>query len=221
MAPAEMRSVLDRVRRLRAKPTSELDRVVVAIPPPTSGKPFDQGHRLGIWLRERLGNTTDRIEPEDVLRSWRIEVKDLELKTKAVDAICCWGPRHGPVIFVNGNGKHAGRSHGRRSTLAHEICHLIVDRRKGLPLAEVLGGRVAKPIEARARAFAAEFLLPREIAVSALRDSASTPAAVKRLCARFGVSPEIVAWQVRNAEASLTPEQAAYLQALVSEPWRF
>lgn len=221
LAPAVMRTVIDRVRRLNATPTAALDRVIEAVPPLTSGKPFDQGYQLAIWLRTHQGKGAELIEPEDVLRSWKVEVRDLDLPTSAIDAICCWGPRHGPAIFINGRGNHAASKNGRRATLAHEICHLVVDRRSALPLTEVLGGRVSRSIEARARAFAAEFLLPREAAVRSLRRSENAKALVKTLARRYGVSAEIVAWQLRNSGEDLTTEQAAYFQTLVREPSRF
>lgn len=220
LAPADVRAVLERVRRLRPRATPELDRLVSTVPL-LEGKVFDQGYRLAIWLREQMGNAEDRIEPEDVLRSWRIEIKDIDLASKVIDAISCWGPRHGPAIILNGRGQHAGQNHGRRSTLAHEICHLILDRKTALPLVEVFGGRVSKPIEARARAFAAEFLLPRSVAVATLRRSTNMPAAVRRLRERFGVSPEIIAWQARNSDEPMSAEQNAYLQGLVSDPSLF
>lgn len=221
LRPEDMRAILERVRRLKAKLVSRLDGVVEAMPPLAPGKPFDQGYALAVWLRGELGNVSERIEPEELLRAWRVEIKDIELETSAVDAICCWGPRHGPVIFVNGRGRHASHEAGRRSTLAHEICHLIVDRKRALPLAEVLGGRVPKSVEARARAFAAEFLLPRELAMSTLRSSQNAAAAVRKLTSRFGVSREIVAWQVRNSDEAIPSEHAVYLRGLVSEPERF
>lgn len=172
-------------------------------------------------LRAELGRALDPINPEAVLKSWKIEIKEIPLSNTALDAVCCWGARHGPVIFVNVQGKHAQKMQGRRSTLAHEICHLILDRRKALPLAEVFGGRVSRPVEARARAFAAEFLLPRRVAGPEIAGSADPEAAVTRLARRFGVSAEIVAWQARNSETLLPAKHFAYLRGLVSDPWRF
>jgi Zn-dependent peptidase ImmA (M78 family) len=216
-----MRAVIDRVRRVRSRPSPELDRVVSSCPPRVDGKPFDQGYQLAIWLREKLARPVDSIEPEDVLRSWGVTISDLQIATDAVDAVCCWGPRHGPTIFLNPNGKHLSSRHGRRSTLAHEICHLLLDRQKALPLAEVLGGRMLNSIESRARAFAAEFLLPRKQAVSALRRSQNPAALVRSLSRLFVVSPEVVAWQLHNSGEQLNPEQAAHLQTLVKTPGRF
>ncbi len=221
LAPAEMRVLLDKIRHVRARPSRQLDEITAAVPALLEGKPFDQGHRLAEWLRERMEFGTSPVDPEAVLRAWRIEVREIDLSSAALDAVCCWGDRHGPAILINTRGRHAQRPQGRRSTLAHEICHLILDRRKALPLAEVLGGRVSRPVEARAKAFAAEFLLPRHIAGAAIASSADPAAEVERLARRFRVSREIVAWQARNSDTPLSAQQAAFLQGLVSEPWRF
>jgi Zn-dependent peptidase ImmA (M78 family) len=52
-----------------------------------------------------------------------------------IDAVACWGPRHGPAVLLNREGRHAHTERGARATLAHEICHLLIDRQGSLPLA--------------------------------------------------------------------------------------
>lgn len=144
------------------------------------------------------------------------------LGLRTIDAIGCWGPRHGPAVLLNSDTGHAASSGRGRATLAHEVCHLLVDRKNSLPLVEVLGGRTAKHVEQRARAFAAELLLPRDIAGQAFLDHEGEEArAARSLCSRFGVSSELLAWQVRNSGQPLTPSARQFLARHGSNPSEF
>ena len=68
------------------------------------------------------------------------------------------------------------------------------------PRSEVLGGRAAKHVVQRARAFAAELLLPREVAGQVFSDYEDDEArAARSLRARFGMSSELLAWQAKNS----------------------
>ena len=182
--------------------------------------PFAQGHAIAAWLRQQPGivRSNGRVDPDEVLALLGVPVIDVELGLKDIDAIGCWGPRRGPTVLVNMNGKSAGVKSRRRSTLAHEICHLLIDRSRSLPLAEVFGGRTPEHAEQRARAFAAELLLPRRVARAEYEKFDDPDIAVRSLSSRFGVSGEIVAWQVRNAETMLTPKERHRLAQHVSAP---
>ena len=117
-----------------------------------------------------------------------------------MDAVAAWGDRHGPIILLNiAKSSKASHDYGRRSSLAHEICHLLLDRVGALPAAEVLGGNTPEHPEKRARAFAAEFLLPRQSAAIAVQHSSNLDAAVEGLQNRFQVSRELIAWQIHNS----------------------
>ncbi len=217
--------ILDAVREVGKADASALDqfseKAMEVIASTQDEPPFTQGHRLAAWLRSELRTAGDhgRVDPDEVLESWHVPVIDVAIGLGDIDAIGCWGPRHGPAVLVNSDAQYADNAGRRRATLAHEICHLLVDRSGSLPLVEVLGGRTAKHSEQRARAFAAEFLMPRELAGSEflkfLGDDAS---AVKFLCSRFGVSSELLAWQVRNSDVAPTPTSWTYLASLVRNP---
>jgi len=123
----------------------------------------------------------------------------LKLESGAVDAIACWGSID-PLILLNRNEQaRAASKHGRRSTLAHELCHLLVDRTRALPVAEVLGGEVDSESEKRANAFAAEALLPQVHAIEVLRNAPSLREAVETLARTHQVSRQLVAYQLHNA----------------------
>jgi len=150
-----------------------------------------------------------------------VQIHTLKLSTDAVDAVASWGPKHGPVVILNIVGPHNKSRRGLRATYAHEIAHLLLDRTTALPLAEVMGGRAVGTTEERARAFAAQLLLPKEEAGRALANTTDPTYTVRSLQSRYGVSQEIVAWQARNSEIQLSADVHAVLRQFVSRPWRF
>lgn len=106
-------------------------------------------------------------------------------------AIECW-----PSVWIIIS---AGHEFGENSTLAHEICHLFLDRADTLPVAEVLNGNSPECLEKRTRAFAAELLLPRVTATEVVQKSANLKEAVMELSNRFKVSEKLVSLQVLNS----------------------
>lgn len=186
------------------------------------GTPYDQGYFAAAWLREDLGLTDlMRAEPEEILTLLEVGVDELSLKTSLVDAVACWGPNHGPIVFINSEGKFANSIVGRRTTLAHEICHLLLDRSGALPLVEVLGGKAPARVEERARAFAAELLAPREYVGHEFSMTDTPDRTLRHLRQQFGVGAELIAWQARNSSSLLPADVRAFLRSQVSRPWRF
>jgi hypothetical protein len=216
--------IIQAVRQVKRFETPELDGLVEqaigVVESAADEPPYTQGYELARWLRTQPGVTraNGRVNPEDLLRLWSVPVIDVGLGLVNVDALGCWGPRHGPAVLLNSDRRHAANSGRRRATLAHEICHLLVDRSASLPLVEVLGGRTARHVEQRARAFAAELLLPREIAGrDFLRYGGDDERAAKSLRARYGVSSALLGWQLLNAEVSLAPASRRYVDWLIGE----
>jgi hypothetical protein len=172
------------------------------------GPPFAQGYWIANWLRSALGLAPhEPVDPLQLLTDWGVVVGAVDLGDGALEAIAAWGPRHGPTVLhrpVCDQSPGDGRPYPQtrlRATLAHEICHLLVDRQRALPVADVLGGASPEYPEKRARAFAAELLLPRKTAAAAVRDEQSLDKAVATLRARFQVSRDIAGWQVRRSDA--------------------
>ena len=220
--------ILNAVRKVGKADASTLDKLSEeALEVSASAQdeaPFAQGHKLATWLRSELGISGDRgrVNPDEVLKSWHVPVIDVAIGLGDIDAVGCWGPKHGPAVLMNSDAQHADNAGRRRATLAHEICHLLVDRSGSLPLVEILGGKAAKHTEQRARAFAAEFLIPRELAGSEfLRFQDDDANAVHSMCSRFGVSSELLAWQVKNSGVTPTPASWKYLAGLVGNPSAF
>ncbi len=218
--------MLKAIRSASRQDTSALDTLsgvaLQQVPTGPEWYPYDQGYFVADWLRAQIGAASqDAVNPEGLLRQWAVQIQTIKLSTDAVDAVASWGPRHGPVVIVNTAGAHNRSGRGLRATYAHEIAHLLLDRTTALPLAEVMGGRAVGTTEERARAFAAQLLLPKEEAGRALASTADPAHTVRSLQRRYGVSQEIVAWQARNSDIQLSAEVHAVLRQFVSRPWRF
>ncbi len=225
---ATLEPILKAVRAVHLSDSSALDRVsdeaLEVIADMGDERPYTQGHELAKWLRSKP-ETVRRgggASPDRIIESWGVPLIDVSLGLGDIDAIGCWGPRHGPAVLINLDARYAPSSDRRRATLAHEICHLLVDRRSALPLVEVLGGRTAEHIEQRARAFAAELLLPRHMAGQAfLADEGNEERVARSLRSRFGVTSELLAWQAKNSGVSLAPRTWQFLSGLVRNPSEF
>jgi len=174
--------------------------------PPLSGEPFEQGYELAKWLRDTstLG-PQQPFEIDGFLAALGVRVIDEPAPGLAADAICVWKlDRTGPVVVVNSRGPHAQGHRGRRATLCHELCHLLVDfGGRVLPMAEAKAAGAPASLEARCNAFAAELLIPREAASEYFRDVtlAGVEPAVEYLAQHYRASRAIVAWQVLNSDA--------------------
>jgi Zn-dependent peptidase ImmA (M78 family) len=204
----EKREIIEAIRALPCVDTPALNvlaKEVASIEFNDESRPFEQGYILSGWLRKRLDISESAVaDPERILQSWGVIVQDTTLMHAGagLDAIATWGEKHGPAVLINTAPESmAIHEHRRRTSLAHEICHLLVDRDGALPLAEVLGGRTPERIEQRARAFAAEFLLPRSVADDAVRFGEDLEKVIAELCGKYCLSRELVAWQITNAEA--------------------
>lgn len=176
--------------------------------------PFEQGYQLARWLREQLGQRErEAFDPEGLLRREGVSIEECELETPRIDAIACWGDID-PLILLNRHAQaRAATDNGRRSTLAHELCHLLIDRTRALPVAEVLGGEVDSESEKRANAFAAELLVPQAHAIQVLRQAPDLKSAVAALTQSHRVSRQLVAYQLLNAPGGgLSEEEKVILR---------
>ena len=104
-----------------------------------------------------------------------------------------------------------------------------MDREGSLPLVEVLGGRTPEWIEKRARAFAAELLLPRRLAENSLdqvdtSDTENIERCIENLSRTFEVSRALVTHVLWNAGTRNKLSSSAYqhlemLHRVASKPW--
>lgn len=207
---SDLRTIADAIRAHERRRTDELDdmslRAIDLLDALGGTRPHRQGYEVAGWLRGHLGLAAEgqRFDPEALLAAWGVPVTRLATDP-AIEAVAFWGAGHGPAILLNPNGVRSGPGTtdatlggGARATLAHEICHLLIDRRGSLPAAEVLGGVVPVGPEARARAFAAEVLLPRSFAGAVFQANSSVRRALEELAYIYGVSFTLAAWQILN-----------------------
>ncbi len=221
MTHEQQADILGRIRETKRRETPRLDEFTEEFARvfEECGPWHNQGYWAAAWLRDQLDHAVrESIDPEILLISWGVDIEEVRYPDCKLEAIAAWGPRHGPVVFVNtAEGIRSSHSYGRRATLAHEIAHLLIDRDRALPVAEVLGGATPEHAEKRARAFAAEFLLPREAALNVLRNAESLGAAMEKLQQNYGVSREVVAWQILNSRGSeqLSKDERRELDGIV------
>jgi Zn-dependent peptidase ImmA (M78 family) len=215
------RKILD---LLRARPGTRLSAQLQQIaaeaetklPSYYSQQPYKQGESLAQWARARFDIAPEaKADPQEVLGRLGVDVTLHHFDIDMIDAVGCWDHRHGPAVLVNLDGEHAQSAAGRRATLAHELAHVLVDRRGSLPAAEVFGGSVPRHPEQRANAFAAEFLLPKSVAVERIRKASDVVKTIERLPEQFAVSRELAAWQIINSRiyAELSNDAKALLKS--------
>lgn len=203
--PSRMKAVLQEVRASTDLVTRALEDISSAATNTLSGvevswsPPFQQGHALAIWLRSQLNNPTDRVEPDELLSTWSVSVRGFDFAVASLDAVAFWAHGKRPCVLWNSSEKHNRNEGARRATLAHEICHLLVDRTNALPLSAVVGGPMDKRLEQRANAFAAELLCPRREAGLDYRYDRDVGASIRRLTRRYGVSNELAVLQLARS----------------------
>lgn len=222
-------AILERILAIPKVSTKKIDavahRVQEAAEVPIDAQPFEAGYEFAQAFRRMYGlSDEDAFAPAQWLKQVGVRYDEVDLGTCLIDALAVWGEAHGPAVVINVSGSHARAARGRNASIAHEIGHLLLDRQGALSAVEVLGGLVNPRVESRARAFAAEVLLPRGIAGRVFSESDgqdSTEHLVRSLASRYGVSRELVAWQARNSGVRLRDEVVDRLRTMVREPHRF
>lgn len=234
MPPDATKALLEKIREQRKVPTPALDVFSDKAPPANFRlKPAVNGRELAQWLLGELHDavneaTIKRINPEHLLRSWGVPLIEMDFGDRRADALTCWGDDVGPLVLLNSKSARNALESGVRAALAHEICHLLADRTAGLPFADVVGGyedERADWSEQRARAFAAEFLLPSAIIAENFRETApgkelNIPSWIEARAKEYRVSNEIVVWQLYRSDvgSSLTQEHLDELKPFVTHP---
>ena len=159
---------------------------------------YAQGHTLAQWLRRQLGFWTEgtSVDLNALLDSWSVDLKPLHLPP-SLEAVCVWG-RHGPGILLNPQGaRNVGG--GDRASIAHEVCHLLVDRHRNLPVLDVLKTETRGRLEARANAFAAEFIAPMQWLAAVYKRAPTLQAALAEAMGTYEVTRTLAARQLLNA----------------------
>jgi Zn-dependent peptidase ImmA (M78 family) len=220
----DTRAILNNIKAVQRFETPVLDKLsseaIRALEKYNSKMPHEQGRLLAEWFRSQpdIVARDGLVHPEIILNKWNVSLKEIELHSQNIDALCAWGVKHGPTVLLNKNGRLSHYPTGRRSSLAHEMCHLLVDRKGSLPVAEVFGGEVPKVPEQRANGFGAELLLPRTSALATFIEAGDVEGTLEQLAKNYKVSFEIAAWQLLNSSADLSTGQR---QLLLKHTYRY
>lgn len=140
------------------------------------GGPRRPPYAAGYELADRVRYTLDlRESPIPSMRNLaeetlRIPVVQTTLHERIAGATVDFGSRRAVVLNINGMNSQAMV---RRSTMAHELCHLLFDPAASLDTLRVdeyadldrRADTMADPVEQRANAFAVQLLAPQEAAV--------------------------------------------------------
>lgn len=166
------------------------------------------GYSRASEVRARLGNEREPLADlrRVIEEQFEIAVRVVPLGSTRVTALSVRA-RGGAAIVLNATDPERARNPLLgRVHLAHELCHVLFDRSEGglQIVIDVVADRQAHLAEQRARAFAAELLLPKAGleallgAPRALIDPARARAAVVEARARFGTPFEIAANHLVN-----------------------
>jgi hypothetical protein len=200
----------------------------------TRSKPFVQGEAVASFVRERLRLSSDRsVEVFQICSDLGVIVRTQAAEPQSLLGLAIWGRQFGPGVFINEASTAQLAEHGpinpkerpvSRVTLAHELCHLLLDGEHTLSAVEVLQARMPKDIERRAKSFAGEFLLPKHVAaeawIKAKRPTGQTQVeqVVDDLARTFGVTRKVAAWKLEHGANLYFVNLSAVLNSI--EPYR-
>ena len=188
------------------------------------------GFRLAGQARERLGIGVDPIDSmrELVENRLGIPIIQLELSEAIAGATISSHGHRGIVLNVKGANSNVWV---RRTTLAHELAHILFDPEENLESIRVDSydqldrntqeeGRSQDydNVERRANAFAVQFLAPRQAVKQLVPNPAKiTAEAISSVMSKFGIGPAAARFHVGNAWYQ-RPEDLPPLQCLRGTP---
>jgi Zn-dependent peptidase ImmA (M78 family) len=154
--------------------------------------PWEQGNVLADQILDYLEiNPVRYVDIRGVLDTFKVRVFDSALSDKGIRSIAVAGPYQHTTVFVNKRFRYGTSDAAVRFSLAHELCHLLVDQDKASRLAVASGPWAPLDIEQRANAFAAAFLLPEAAIKASLRRSTlpiTRMNTISRIAETYGVS---------------------------------
>ncbi len=177
------------------------DRVAV------SGRAHDHGYTLAALVRAQIGNPAQPLNNIHHVASALLHVHVVyrPLHTARLHAVTLMSSEGAAVVV---NTKVESRAMMLRRTIAHELSHALFDPHEGnlfTVVGDDLGGeQEGAPVERRARAFAAELLVPKAglLRLFGQADATRTPVLaeerVRQAVEEFRAPPELVALHLVN-----------------------
>jgi Zn-dependent peptidase ImmA (M78 family) len=173
---------------------------------------WQYGYDLARATRKRLG--INRKEPIESLRTivetnLKIPLTHLSLPAQFAGATIAAGSARGIAVNINGSNQNVWV---RRATIAHELAHLLWDPDSKLNtlVVDTFEAMESQPphvkekeddfVEARANAFAIEFLAPQEYALELFDTKSDMQTGLRAVMDHFGVSFTSAKFQIWNAK---------------------
>lgn len=203
MSADDVSAVIGRLRSVPANPEGgrQLALLGDGLNVLSNDLPHVQGYQLAEQVRRRLGNHDQKLDIEALLSDRGVAIGVEDLSDEAVDAATVWDADHGPVVLLNRTPAHS-MVWARRMSLAHELCHLLVDRGHAAEVMVASTPWAPPEIERRANAFAAELLLPKagmtRVLGGKLVSGWVTDADRKALMDEFCVGETVCSHQLKN-----------------------
>lgn len=183
---------------------------------PTS-PPHAQGEVLARHVRQELDLGLSPIRSmTSLLSDLGIRLVWTDRLDESIQGISLNDPKVGPSIVANVRGRQR-LWWTLRSTLAHELCHVLFDRVPAAPLGLASRRAQREPIEQRANAFGIYFLAPREGVARFLMDRGSRPYELDRhdvhaLMMHFGLGKDAATLHLKHIDWITVEQRADLLQ---------
>lgn len=226
LKPSQIANIINILKSKNKTPSIKLDALTREALPRIENfhdlQPYQSGYGIAGWLINKLNHNFDT--PLDILSliaEFEIEIAEESFQVDHIQAVAAWGAC-GPCIVLNKDRRHSSEK-PTRMILAHEFCHLIIDRTLGLPAADVIGGKVDRSIESRANAFAAELLAPRSVVEKLVIEidsgDRSINNTVQTISKKLNVSKSVICNQIHNSETinHLTQEKQNFIKRQVNK----
>jgi Zn-dependent peptidase ImmA (M78 family) len=167
---------------------------------PISSQPWKSGYALADEIRERFVESPaeEALDLNNLVTRLGIQVEEARLHDPDVRGVALAGDEFEPVIVLSRSSGFNQSEGGRRFSVAHELCHLIVDRIRGGELGIVSGSWAPREIEQRANAFAAMLLMPIRGLESRVPSRGLTYEQLCAITTRFQTTPLATSWHLRN-----------------------
>lgn len=193
---------------------------------------WQQGYYLAEKTRKLLGLGHEPVQSMRVLleKTLGIPLVQLELPDSVAGGTVSFDQGRGVFLNIKGNNNEVG---ARRFTLAHELGHLlwdpeqrlrriIVDEYKILEPTQTLDDQVDHDfVEARANAFAIEFLAPGKKVESVFRSESSASAGLKKVMEVFGLSYTAARFHIFNSlSKTIDLEQLTSTGYSIADNWQ-
>ncbi len=172
--------------------------------------PWAQGKKIAEWLRRESGLRTGSLPSvRDFLSSVFPEIAVLysRLGDTGIAGLAFADEIRDQTLVLNLEGKNENPC-VRRFSLAHELCHLLVDKSQREPLASLSGflSDQRLEMEQRANGFASRLLCPESV-VRKLAKGHGVEKALRTLCNDYGLHYDAARLYLRNVgEDELPPK---------------